>query len=213
MSEQNCIAPNCTAPRKAQRLCSRHYEQARLAAQPPCSVAECKRRAEKTGLCGAHYFRKRIHGSPIGGRTPNKANLAFIEAALLVDTDSCIEWPYPRNTNGYGRIANIGYAHQIVCERAHGPAPSDAHEVAHRCGNRRRINRRYVRWATHKENVADTLLHGTHARHLRGKLTEDAVREIRRRIISEEGVKLAALFGVSQSLISAIKLGRAWADV
>lgn len=47
----------------------------------------------------------------------------------------------------------------------------------------------------------------------RGKLTEEAVREIKRRAPKETERALANEFGVTPGMISAIKLGRAWKHV
>lgn len=50
---------------------------------------------------------------------------------------------------------------RVVCERVNGPAPTEKHETAHGCGNSWCVNKRHLRWATHIENEADKLIHGT----------------------------------------------------
>src|ERR1039458_3356779 len=79
------------------------------------------------------------------------------------ETDQCIAWPFGESGHGYGaKVSDLGYPHQFICRKFHGPEPTAKHEVAHGCGNRICINPKHLRWATHTENEADKLLHGTH---------------------------------------------------
>jgi hypothetical protein len=65
-----------------------------------------------------------------------------------------------------------------------------------------------------RENESDKLVHGTLKR---GRdvntnvLSEDQVREIRRRLQNESGVTLAREFGVTPAQISSIKKRKSWA--
>lgn len=66
-------------------------------------------------------------------------------------------------------------------------------------------------WGTDTENKADARRHGTMpmgARHGSAKLTEKEAREIKSS--TEMTIVLAARYGVSDSLISAIRHGRIW---
>ena len=56
-----------------------------------CSVANCTRRVRSNGLCGAHYYRQRRHGDPLGGapsRQPFPAMTKEQLAALYDQADS-----------------------------------------------------------------------------------------------------------------------------
>lgn len=166
-----------------------------------CSIAGCFKRHDAKGFCKKHYYRWRKYGTseplPL---TKQQQALAFVEVALMSATDECILWPdhFRMADNGYGRVAHDGRsiaAHRLVCIRAHGPAPFTKADAAHRCGVRRCMNPRHVRWATRQENAADKVLHGTDPRgerHGRSKLTENDVREIRRRY-EAGGVTLAEI--------------------
>lgn len=106
------------------------------------------------------------------------------------------------------------FVHRLVCEAFHGPNPG-AMDVAHRDGNPRNNRSDNLRWATRRQNMDDTIAHGTRAwgeRHGAAKLTVQQVIEIRAsRDVSQR--QLAERFGVYQSCISNIRAGRRWAHV
>ena len=57
------------------------------------------------------------------------------------------------------------YAHRWVLELAVGPPPFDRAEAAHApliCNNPSCVSPKHLRWATHAENMADTVIDGTH---------------------------------------------------
>lgn len=124
-----------------------------------------------------------------------------------------------------------GYAHRVVWELVYGAIPEDA-EVCHRCDDPLCVNPRHLFLGTQKDNVRDMVEKGRgrwnwapgwveierHPEcrrrgedHPGAKLTEDAVREIRREIA--RGVRqceVAKRFGVNSGTISAIVCGKIW---
>lgn len=140
---------------------------------------------------------------------------------------------------GYARIHLMlnGKRHsriisRLVCQAFHGNPPSPYHQAAHGDGNKKNNRMDNLRWATRRENEADKKAHGTALtgdRHFsrrlpalvpRGQshamavLTEENVREIRRR--AQEGetrVALAREFGCSPSLITLVRHRRRWAHI
>lgn len=103
------------------------------------------------------------------------------------------------------------FVHILVCEAFHGPAPSPDHEVAHNDGDRANGYYRNLRWATHVENEADKIAHGTRPvgeRHGAAKLTPDQVLEIR--AYSGNQRELADRLGVSPATICVIRKGKNW---
>lgn len=79
--------------------------------------------------------------------------------------NGCQIWPLGCSGNGYpmrwdSDAQKMISVHVEVCEAFHGPKPFPGAEAAHRCGTRRCINPEHLRWATHKENMEDTVLHG-----------------------------------------------------
>ena len=87
-------------------------------------------------------------------------------------------------------------------------------QAAHRNGINTDNRLENLYWATHKENVADKVMHGTVAageNHARSKLTDDSVRAIR--ASSESLSKLAATFGVCKTTVQKVRNSKAWTHV
>ena len=104
--------------------------------------------------------------------------------------------------------------HRLVAHVFHGPPPDPSDEAAHLDGDRCRNVPSNLAWVSRKENEAHKLAHGTL---LRGeacpwaKLTPSQVDEIRTRCRRGEIQRLiAAEYGVSQSTVSLINLGKNW---
>ena len=128
----------------------------------------------------------------------------------------------PSLCNGYPRfVLKVGvrmeraYAHRLVCAAFHGPAP-DGHEVAHNDGDRTNPAASNLRWDTRAGNLADTNRHGTDHRGEKcwvAKLDDDAVRDIRRRVLLQSQRSLAREYGVTQSAIWCLVTGKTWSHV
>jgi hypothetical protein len=107
--------------------------------------------------------------------------------------------------------------HRLVALAFLGEPPSEDHVVAHCDGSRDNNQPWNLRWATQKENVADTFLHGTHNRGSRNgqaKLDEDSVLQILG--MAAQGVprrELAQTFGVCRQAIDDIINGKRWKHV
>lgn len=132
--------------------------------------------------------------------------------ATMPETDDCIEWPFARFKFGYAKLAREGRTQKvshIVLEAAGEPRPDGAYAL-HSCDNPPCVNRRHLRWGTHAENMADTAGKRDMAgeKNPNRKLTEEDVMKIRNdpRTLQE----IADEFGVSNQLVSRIKLRQAW---
>jgi len=109
------------------------------------------------------------------------------------------------------------YVHRLVCEAFNG-APFEAACAAHADGNRSNNAACNLRWATHAENEADKLLHGTRllgSKTPGAKLNETQVISIRAayRMRMATQTELARLFGVGQTKISDVVNYRTWRHV
>lgn len=185
-----------------------------------CTVSSCTKIAVKREYCHAHYKRFWRYGNPLAGRgprTPSGEPQRYVrDVALKHVGDACLLWPYGKYPSGYGKITIDGKdqtASSYVCELAHGPSPTPCHESAHSCGRRGCVSQWHLSWKTPVENSADKLLHGTHnrgERHNLAKLTEEDVHEIRRLRGLETERGLAARFGVSNTAIHLIHVGKNW---
>ncbi|WP_367944889.1 helix-turn-helix domain-containing protein [Aquamicrobium sp.] len=138
-----------------------------MAAQRICEAQGCTKPFYAKGYCLAHYYRNKRHGTLDATRHAPGEAIAFLETlASGPHEDQCIAWPYGRTPNGYGRVIVDGrkqVASRVVCELAHGRAPSPEYEAAHSCGKGHLgcVNPKHLRWATQEENRADMILHGT----------------------------------------------------
>lgn len=151
-----------------------------------CSIPDCGKPHDSHGYCGAHAQRFKRHGDPHGGRTPEGALPKFVNDVVLpYQGDDCLMWPYSR-TKGYAMMIQSKrtiYISRLVCEARNGLPPSPDHQAAHSCGKGHLgcVTPRHLSWKTRKENMADTVPHGTHKRgerHPLAKLNGDQVREI-----------------------------------
>lgn len=184
-----------------------------------CAISGCGRTSIARDLCARHYqqFRK----SSAWNRTqPNAGDPLRYLTDHMFD-GCCTPWPFARQ-KGYAWVwdcgARIGSAHTIVCERVNGPRPSPEHVARHLCGKGDDgcFNAQCLQWGTPKDNYDDAVRHGTApigSRVGTAKLNASdvyAIRALRGQIAQ---TKIAAQFGVSQSLISAIMKNQWWKHV
>ena len=189
-----------------------------------CSFSGCDNppspKAAK-GLCNSHYWQlhKGRELTPLSYRR-NRC-VPWIEAHIDYQGDDCLVWPFQRLSDGRGGVKYKGrqsIASRVVCEMAHGPAPSETHEAAHSCGkgNQGCVNPRHLRWATPKENAADKIKHGTVAcgeRQGGSKLKTEQVRLIRLNPWRVSQSKIALMFGVGQGTIGKIIRRERWGHI
>lgn len=114
--------------------------------------------------------------------------------------------------------------YRLVAEAFIGPAPSDRHEVAHNNGSRVCSHFSELRWATRKENHADTFVHGTTPgvgeRNPKAKLTAQDVVRIRReyraiknREVNRRVCDLAKEYGLHRATVCNIARGKSWSHI
>lgn len=186
-----------------------------------CCIVQCSNRVHSREMCRKHYQRWHIHGDANHSnfiQSPAGAPLNFIESTSVTG-EGCLTWPFGHNGVGYAQI-NVKdkkkvLVSRIMCERANGPAPSPAHQAAHSCGKGHQgcVAPWHLVWKTPKGNNHDMDQHGTRSRgdkHAR-KLSSKAVSDIKLLLDSVPQGQIAARFGVSQTMISRIARGKAWA--
>ena len=199
--------------------------------KPPkkiCTVVGCGKAARRRGFCQSHAYRFSRYGDPLGGGTFQGKPRAWLKTHVDYQGDDCLIWPFGRGGDGYGTIRISGRermsvnAHRVMCELAHGPAPSPRHQVAHSCGRGHEgcINPKHLRWATPKENSADRVLHGTQQRGERvnhAKLTAPEVHVIK--MFGEWGFRrseittLARAYDVTPAAVHKIFKGKTWQHI
>ena len=180
-----------------------------------CSIPDCGKAAWARSWCGAHYYKWRMHGDPLGGRPPKKEIRQYFEDVVLsYQGDDCLRWPYGRGGAGYGYI-NHKLVHRLACERTHGAPPTQLHEAAHSCGKGHEgcCNPRHISWKTPSENFDDKRTHGTVVRGSSvsvSKLTEQQVREIRALKGKMSQRAIGDLYGIKHSNVRNIFIGASW---
>jgi len=195
-----------------------------MAIKAVCKIEGCSKPAAKGGWCSGHYqrWRRTGHPQPKAPRVAKGEPLAWLEAnALTAAGDECLIYPFGRDPKGYGVVGVGGRkrkAHQWVCERLHGAAPTSKHQAAHSCGNGKAgcVSGGHLRWATPTENAADRVSHGGydfvrgHA-HRRSRLVEADVLAIRRMQGAVGASEVARRYDVTTGAIYAIWKRETWA--
>lgn len=146
------------------------------------------------------------HGDPI----------KFIRESIKDPGEACIEWPFSRDTNGYGRVyfdGRYSRAHRVAFILYTGETPPDGVEVAHavECHNPSCINPLHLRFATRKQNNDDRVLNGTipcGEGHISSKLTNAEVAAIR--LDPRSLTIIAKDYAVNRASIGFIKQRKTW---
>jgi hypothetical protein len=136
--------------------------------------------------------------------------LSFVEVR-----GDCWLWDGAKTSSGYGHHCWQGKhvrAHRVAYELFNGPISGGLH-VLHACDVRNCVNPAHLRLGTHLENMREMVAKGRHVAP-RGvnapsaKLTVDQVQEIR--ATREPAHQVAPIYGVSKSLIWAIRSRKVW---
>ena len=130
------------------------------------------------------------------------------------EPDSCWLWTGSQWL-GYGRFNAEGKtvrAHRFAYAEHFGPVP-DGLDVLHRCDNPSCCNPAHLVAGSHADNMIDREIKGRHnaprgSQHGRAKMTEEIVRDLRRRISEgEKANALAAEYGVS-AVVAGLAINR-----
>ena len=142
---------------------------------------------------------------------PNEAR--FWEKVDKRGPDECWPWTGAKQRAGYGHFTTAQKktitASRFAWMLANGPIPDGMH-VLHRCDNRGCCNDAHLFIGDHLQNMRDMRLKG---RLHRIALSDDQVRKARSLFGKIQGTEIAALLGVSPSVISGLKRGRTYNHV
>lgn len=182
-----------------------------------CSIGDCDGPIYARGWCRRHYYAWYTYGSPIAELSTRKGAIAkWLAEHVAYSSDACLIWPFARHSDGRAHMKG-GYPSRVMCEMAHGPAPTPAHQAAHSCGNGNGgcVSPRHLRWATPTQNAADKIDHGTIIRgekHHGARLTLDLVKQIKAAwpMSKVEYEAFAARHGVAPSTVYQAGAGWNW---
>lgn len=133
----------------------------------------------------------------------------WLDANKSHSGDECLAWPFSKDPYyGRGRLGWNGkeyWAHRLMCELVHGPAPADKPQAAHNCGNGSGgcVNPKHLEWKTNADNQRDRRAHGTQAgaKGSRTRFTPQQIEQIRRLKGRVPQLALADLLGCKRGTI------------
>lgn len=160
---------------------------------------------------------KPLTGEQINGRRVRGVAARFWEKVNKGQPDECWWWKGSVSKSGYAYVGVNGRsinATHISLEIAGRPRPGPASHACHTCDNRTCVNPDHLWWGTNAENMADAARKGRKLRNVgNSKLTEADVLRIRSLPHTVTRQKIAEMFGVTPSTISAVRLRRIWNNV
>jgi len=156
--------------------------------------------------------------TPIG--LANGAVLAWMNEHILFSGSECLDWPFAKVESGYGRVNVLGKsknASQIMCQMAHGEAPTENHQAAHLCGKGHLgcVNPQHLQWQTPAENNADKANHGTlplGERVYNATISDETARKVKE-MRGKPYADIEGQLGVKKHVIGSILSGRTWRHV
>lgn len=144
--------------------------------------------------------------------------IAFLREHVNDEDGDCLMWPMACDNHGYPIMGFNGKLHKaasLMCKMAHGTRPTPKHHTAHSCGRGQEgcVHPKHVRWATPKENMADSVRLG--AVRQKGKrpfhkLTEEQVAQIMALKGTAPYTVIGPMFGVKPKQIGKIYRGEQW---
>lgn len=187
-----------------------------------CSIAGCAHIVSSRSFCGKHLYRVKKYGSPfITTKSFGSGNTREERFWSKVDKTSnpngCWEWLGTVNHLGYGKTKFQGKhmtTHRVAWLLTYGVTPNF---LLHSCDNAKCANPSHLREGTPQENMKDKVERNRSAKgegHGMSKLKDSDVRQIKQMLASgDTQTRIAEMFGVSQFLVSCIKLGKNWTHI
>jgi hypothetical protein len=181
-----------------------------------CGSALVRRLNEKL-----KHFEQRKHCNRqcLNARVSHNVEARFIAKTAVAGADECWLWQGQRWPSGHGimLIRNIKrQATHVSLELSGKPRPGPDAMALHSCDNPPCVNPAHLRWGDHGANMADMVERGRGARlsgakNAHAKLTDDLVRDIRRR--DRSLTSWSKELGVGLGTLSMARSGKTWGHV
>jgi hypothetical protein len=155
-------------------------------------------------------------------RRKGMITLDEIMARTTEGKDGCIEWTWALNTYGYGTVRRNKrdfVVHRLVWEKIKGSIPEGMF-ICHTCDNPKCVNIDHLFMGTPGDNIRDCVKKGRHKsnfphhkgeKHPSAKITSEQVLAIRCDTDSQRNI--AKKHGISQGLVSHVRLNKAWQHI
>lgn len=162
-------------------------------------------------LCRRCYGRERARRNFAGFPVETVNDLDRVMGYVAKHENGCWYWKGEIGPHGYGHAWLHGKrlrAHRVVYEVIKGSIPPPPLILCHTCDNRQCVNPDHLFIGTKGDNIRDAVRKGRYPvgeRHWAAKLTDEQASAIK--TSGERQHVLARRYGVSQALISRIKVG------
>lgn len=135
----------------------------------------------------------------------------------VAKSDGCWKWTQLSDKHGYGIISHNGsnlFAHRVSWMIHKGEIPKGM-SVLHHCDNPNCVNPDHLFLGTQNDNMQDMITKGRHWSPFtaKRKLSDDAIRTIRKSFTKESVKRLASEYGVTEGTIYTVARGQLWRRV
>ena len=220
---KTCSVSGCYKPARVRGWCVKHYARWKrhgdvntvLQERNPdqgCSIEGCDNPHMGRGWCAKHWARWNRYGDPEFPVTDKYKSIPaedrFWKYAKPGEEGECWGWIGPMHSQGYGNLSVNGkkmFAHRFSYKLHQGAIPQNSY-VLHRCHNRICTNPDHLYVGSAQDNMMDMACAGRQAHQV---ILPHQAQEIRR-MAARGGMqsKIAKLYGVSDTTISRIVLGK-----
>ena len=229
-----CLIEGCSNPVLCRGLCNAHYIRWQRHGNPfhrktqklgtkKCKHPGCERLNEIGEYCTKHYQRYMKLGITDDSILKNLKSVSPKRRIWLcseADPETgCWIWQKGKDKDGYGQFSfkNKNYrAHRVAYRLYVGPIPKGM-QVLHTCDTPSCVNPAHLFLGNNNDNMADKVQKGRQAKgedNGLSKLTEDQVREIKKRLLGTETISdIARDYPVDRKVVSRIKAGTNWKHI
>ncbi len=192
---------------------------------PVCGVTMTRKRAYKRGRPSGWQNFAETCSRTCGGlkRRSHAAERFWAKVDTSSGLGACWPWTGCLSDLGYGRLGIEGKfqsAHRVAWAFVNNDGVMPDACVLHTCDNRVCCNPAHLWLGTQGDNMADMKAKGRRkniglgAENGRAVLNEDDVQVVRQRLrAGESQQRIADSYGINQTTISGIKIGRLWAHL